>query len=141
MYCLIIANLMLAMKIKFQFIEGGNRMTVEERMDFLEYRQDLLFENTPYSRTLFEYGVTREQEDAIGDIFEEYRGKIEANESVNNGSFEQRIYQAVPHLNGNYHFVEFLTKENFARGAWTEVFEVLYGESPKFQTYLQNNRS
>jgi hypothetical protein len=113
-------------------------MTTDERLDFLEFRQQLLFENTEYSRMLFEYEVTREQLDAIMDIFDEYRTAIEAGEEVYSGSYEQRIYEAVPHQRGNYHFAEGLAQENHRRGSWEEVFVTLYGEAPKFQGYLNN---
>lgn len=111
-------------------------MTVEERLNFIEYRQQLLFENTGYSRLLFEYEITREQHTAIMDVFDEYRNKIDNNEEVHHGSFEQKIYEVVPQHNGNYHFVEFLAQENHKRGSWEEVFEALYADMPKYQTYM-----
>lgn len=40
---------------------GGEKMTVEERLDLIEFRQELLFENSDFTRTLFNYGVTRQQ--------------------------------------------------------------------------------
>jgi len=32
-----------------------------ERLDFIEFRQQLLFDNDDVSRSIFEYGLTREQ--------------------------------------------------------------------------------
>jgi len=113
-------------------------MTIEERLDFIEFRQQLLFENTSYSRLLFEYGITKEQNTAIMDIFDEYRHKIETNEEVHHGSFEQRIYNVVPQHSGNYHFAEALAQENHARGSWEEVFVTLYGNMQKFESYLSS---
>lgn len=115
-------------------------MNTEERLDFLEYRQELLFENTEYARLLFEYRVTREQHDAIMDIFDDYRKMIDDGENVHHGSYEQRIYEAVPQHRGNYHFAEFLAQDNHKRGSWEEVFETLYGDTPKFQSYLEKHR-
>ncbi|MDW0118732.1 DUF1878 domain-containing protein [Sporosarcina thermotolerans] len=111
-------------------------MTIDERLDFIEYRQQLLFENTPYSRLLFEYRITEEQHEAIMDIFDEYRTKIGAGENVHHGSFEQRIYDAVPQHDGNYHFVEALAQENHRRESWEEVFATLYGNMQKYQNYM-----
>ncbi|WHY88720.1 DUF1878 domain-containing protein [Neobacillus novalis] len=113
-------------------------MTVDERLDFLEFRQELLFEDSGLSRLLFEYKVTREQYNAIMDIFDAYRNKIEAGENVHHGLFEQRIYQVVPQHDGNYHFAEFLAQENHRRGSWEEVFETLYGDMPKYQGHMKN---
>ncbi|WEG13991.1 DUF1878 domain-containing protein [Pullulanibacillus sp. KACC 23026] len=113
-------------------------MSVEERLDFLEFRQELLFENSDYSRLLFEYRITRNQSRAIADVFDEFRSMIENGERVHHGSFEQRIYDEVPQYSGNYHFVEALSQENHRTGHWEEVFETLYGDMPKFQTYMNS---
>lgn len=115
-------------------------MTTDERLDFLEYRQELLFENSHYSRLLFEHKVTREQNLAISDVFNEYQTKIDNGESVSSGVFEQRIYEAVPQHNGNYHFAEFLAQISHEEGRWTEVFETLYGDQMKFQGYMKKHR-
>lgn len=114
-------------------------MTLEERLDFIEFRQQLLFENSPYDRLLFDHEVTKEQRDAIADIFAEYRKKIDAGEDAGiSSTYEQKIYEAVPQHHGNYHFAEYLAQINHERGSWQEVFETLYGDSPKFQNYLNN---
>lgn len=114
-------------------------MTLEERLDFIEFRQELVFYNTPYDRLLFEHDVTREQREAIADIFDDYRKKIDAGEDVGiSSSYEQKIYKAVPHKYGDYHFAEDLAHVNHERGSWQEVFETLYGNSPKFAHYLSN---
>ena len=34
---------------------------IMERLDFIEFRQQLLFDNDDVSRSIFEYGLTREQ--------------------------------------------------------------------------------
>lgn len=114
-------------------------MILEQRLDFIEFRQQLLFENTDYSRLLFEYNVTQEQLEAIKDIFNDYRQRIDAGENVGiSSTYEQRVYEAVPQHYGNYHFAEFLAQVNHKQGSWEEVFETLYGDSPKFQDQINN---
>lgn len=114
-------------------------MTLEERLDFIEFRQQLLFYNGPYERLLFDHKITREQWEAIADIFDEYRKKVDAGEDIGiSATYEQKIYEAVPHKYGNYHFAEDLAYVNHQRGSWAEVFEILYGNSPKFQSYMNN---
>lgn len=113
-------------------------MTIEERLDFIEFRQELLFEDSEYSRLLFEYKVTREQTRAIADLFQEYRDMIDAGEKVFHGSFEQRVYDIVPQCNHDYHFAEFLAQTNHKQGSWEEVFENLYGDMSKYKYYMQN---
>lgn len=92
-----------------------------------------------YDRLLFEHNVTREQREAIADIFEDYSNKIDSREDIEiSATYEQRIYEAVPHKHGDYHFAEILAHVNHKRGSWKEVFETLYGKSQKFQNYLSN---
>lgn len=113
-------------------------MTLEERLDFIEYRQELLFENTEKSRFLFESNVTREEYQAIVDVFIDFSRKIDSGEKVFHSSYEQKIYEAVPHHKGNYHFAELLALTNYEQGSWKEVFETLYGDMEKFKSYTNN---
>ena len=99
-----------------------------------------MFENTDFSRLLFEHDVTQEQLNAINDVFSEFRAKIDAGESVNHGSFEQKISEAVPQHQGNYHFAESLAKLAHAEGRWEEVFETLYGDMQKFHYMSTRDR-
>ncbi|MFJ7746692.1 DUF1878 domain-containing protein [Peribacillus sp. NPDC097295] len=111
-------------------------MSLEDRLDFIEYRQQLLFSNTPYDRLLFEFNITANENQAIGDLFESYRKKIGEKQEVFSHQFESEMFEIVPHLHGNYHFVEFITKELHEERRWEEVFVALYREDPKFQSYM-----
>lgn len=115
-------------------------MTLEERLDFIEFRQQLLFENTDFTRLVFEYNLTREQLDAVYDVFDNYRSRIDngESESVHHGAFEQAIYSAVPEHDGNYHFAEGIAQVLHEERRYQEVFETLYGDMPKFQSYMNN---
>jgi hypothetical protein len=115
-------------------------MSLEERLSLVEFKQELLFENTGYARLLFEHDVTREQSRAISDVFSAYRDRIDDNEEVFHGSFEQAIYDIVPQCYGNYHFVEFLAQQAHKEGRYEEVFEKLYGEAQKFKSYMDSTR-
>jgi len=110
-----------------------------ERLDFIEFRQRLLFENNSYTRLLFDHEITREQNDRIYDLLDEYRNRIENGEKISHNSFEQRIYEIAPHKKGDYHFAEDVAQVNHERGSYEEIFEHLYGEMPKFQTYMNKN--
>lgn len=55
---------------------------IMERLDFIEFRQQLLFDNDDVSRSIFEYGLTREQYKRIMDLMQDYRERIERGESV-----------------------------------------------------------
>lgn len=106
---------------------------LEERLDFIEFRQELLFYNTPTNRILFEYNVTRSQYKKIMDIMDKYRGLIEKKEKVSHSTFEDEIYEIVDQHKGNYHFVEFLTRAFMEEERWEEVFDTLYGNMPKYK--------
>ena len=103
-------------------------MTIDERLDFIEFRQQLLFDNDKISRLLFEYEVTKDQYNFIMDIFDEYSSKVDSEDHLTNGGFEQKIYEVVPQHKGNYHFAEALALNFYEADRWTEVYTKLYGK-------------
>ncbi|WP_283721439.1 DUF1878 domain-containing protein [Clostridium perfringens] len=110
---------------------------VNERLDFLEFRQDLLFENSNVSRFLFETRTTREQYNAIMDIMDEYRDMIDNGQEVSHHSFERRIYDVIGCV-GDYHFCEGIAKAFMEDSRWTEVFINLYGNMDKYKNYIRD---
>lgn len=106
---------------------------IEDRLNRIEFRQDLLFENTPISRLLYEYNISETEYTAIMDLMDEYRTKIESRKNVSSAEFEQRIYELVPSVSGDYHFCEYIAKEFAEDGRWEEVFPSLYGHLPKYK--------
>ncbi|UKS25007.1 DUF1878 domain-containing protein [Paenibacillus sp. HWE-109] len=111
---------------------------LEERLNFIEYRQELLFEDSRTSRIYFEYKITREQSGKIADLFDEYRNLIESKEKVTHHGLETKMYNIVPQLEHNYHFVESVAQAFYESGSWEEVFETLYGSMPKYQHYMSS---
>ena len=103
-----------------------------ERLNNIEFRQELLFENDEVSRILFEHEITQSQYRLIMDLMDEYRNRIRDNEDVSHGDFERRIYNIVPNKDGNYHFCEEIALAFKERNQWEEVFENLYGNMPKY---------
>lgn len=109
--------------------------TMEERLDFIEFRQQLLFDNDDLSHLLFEYQITSNEYLKIMDLMDELRIKLSKHQDVYSGEYERRIYEIVPSCNGDYHFCEFIAKAFYEDGRWEEVFPALYGDSPKY-SYL-----
>ena len=109
--------------------------TIDERLDYIEFRQRLLFDNDSVSRLLFEYELTHSEYTDIMDLMDKYREMIDRKESVYSGTFEDEIYNIVPSHNGDYHFCEYITKAFMDNGRWEEVFPALYGDNPKY-SYL-----
>lgn len=107
---------------------------LEDRLDYIEFRQRLLFDNDDVSRLLFEYEITHDEYTKIMDLMDKYRNKIEKSESVYHSEFEDEIYSIVPSRFGDYHFCEYITKAFMECGRWEEVFPALYGDMPKYQS-------
>lgn len=110
---------------------------LEERMEFLAFRQDLLFNNSAVDRLLYEYEITQAQYRQIMDLMDEYRAKIGNNEEVSHSRFEDVIYKIVPSHASDYHFCEYITRAFMEERRWEEVFPALYGDLPKYQ-FLKN---
>ena len=88
---------------------------IMERLDFIEFRQQLLFDNDDVSRSIFEYGLTREQYKRIMALMQDYRERIERGEKCGHGGFEQAMYEIVPDHRGDYHMCEELQKDSETR--------------------------
>lgn len=105
---------------------------IMERLDYIEFRQELMFTNTDLDRIIFEYKITRRQYRAIMDLMDEYRDLIGNGKECSNGGFEQRMYEILPEHDGNYHMCEAIAKNFMLDGRWEEVFKKLYGDMAKY---------
>jgi hypothetical protein len=110
---------------------------LEQRIEQLEFKQQLLFDNDDVSRLLFEYNITREQYRKIMDLMDDYRKKIDKKIEVSNSEFEDAIYKIVPSHCGDYHMCEYLTRSFMDAGRWDEVFPALYGDLRKYQSLMK----
>lgn len=109
--------------------------TLTEKIDFISFRQHLLFDNDEVSRILFENEVNEKEFRAIMDLLDSYREKLARHEPVSHSQFESEVYAIIPHLEGNYHFCEMLTKAFCDDGRWEEVFPALYGGLAKYKKW------
>ena len=121
---------------------------LEETIEHLQYKQDLLFNNSTVDRYLYESNITKKQYNQIMDLFEKYRNQIFHKQPVNHNNFETEIYaifdkenenQSYKNLIHNYHFVEGLAMSFWEEGRWEEVFMELYGKMPKYK-YLEEDK-
>lgn len=106
--------------------------TLEEKIEFIDFRQELLFENDDASRILFEYEITKQEQQSLMDLMDTYRNKIYNSESITAHSFENEVYRIIPLVKGDYQFCELITKAFSSKGSWEEVFASLYGNSAKY---------
>lgn len=109
---------------------------IMERLDFIEFRQELMFSNTELDRSLFEYKITRIEYRAIMDLMDKYRDLIHKGEKCSYYDFEQDMYEILPKHDGDYHLCEEIAKNFMIDGRWEEVFKTLYGDNPKY-SYLK----
>ncbi|MDW5300489.1 MAG: DUF1878 domain-containing protein [Sedimentibacter sp.] len=107
--------------------------SIEERLDFIEFRQELNFYNLDLDRIIFEYGLTKNEFTRVMNLMDNYREKISNNEDVNNHTFEVEMYEIVDSEHeGDYHMCEAIVKGFYNEGRWEEVFTALYGDFPKY---------
>ena len=111
---------------------------IEDRLDFIEFRQQLLFDNDEISRILFENQITEAEYRKIMDLMDEFRAKIDKGEEVHHATFEQRIYGILPHHEGDYHLCEYIARAFWEERRWEEVFPALYKEFPKYSHLFEN---
>lgn len=109
---------------------------LEQKVEHLEFKLNLMFNESNVNRFIFEYDITKVQYDSIMDLMDETSERIQG-EKISNSNFENRIYKIVPQNKNNYHFVEYLVKSFWEDGRWEEVFPALYGEFPKYQHILK----
>ncbi len=107
--------------------------SIEERIDFIEFRQQLLFDNDNLSRLLFEYQITENEYRRIMDYMDSLRNKIDNGEKIYSSVFEDEIYKIVPSHYGDYYFCEYIARAFWESGRWEEVFPALYKDSPKYR--------
>lgn len=118
--------------------KGANDMSTQqyeeimERLDDLEFRQDLLFENTGMSRFALEHKLTRNEYKALMDLMEEYQNKIDRKEKCTNAAFEQSVYKILPSIKVDYHVCEDMVRILYEEGRWVDVFTTLYANMPKY---------
>ena len=111
---------------------------IMDRLDLIEFRQELLFSNTDLDRSIFEYKITRAEFRAIMDLMDEYRDLIDKGEKCSHHAFEQKMYKILPDHDGDYHMCEEIAKNFMLDGRWEEVFIALYGDMPKY-SYLKRD--
>ncbi len=105
---------------------------IMERLDFIEFRQELIFNNTDIDRTIFEYKISRKQYNEIMNLMVKLQDSIENGEKYSHYDFEQKMYKIVPEHDGDYHMCELIAKEFMNDGRWEDVFKTLYGDMTKY---------
>lgn len=114
---------------------------INKRLDFIEFRQDLLFSDTGVNRILYDYKVTKKQYSDIMDEMDRLRNILDSSNEVHHGEFEKNVYTIMGNREDiDYHFCEYIAKAFMDDDRWEEVFPALYGDMPKYK-YLKENQN
>lgn len=111
-------------------------LALEERVEMLEFKVQLLSEDSNVHRLLLECNITRNQYVELMNLMDEFRDTIERAGEVSSPSFEQEVYR-ITGKNGDYHFCESLAKSFMEDDRWEEVFPALYGGLEKYRYYME----
>ncbi|GGJ55479.1 DUF1878 domain-containing protein [Virgibacillus salexigens] len=105
---------------------------LEEKVEHLEFKLDLMFHDSNINRILYEYNITKFQYTEIMNLMDQIRDKLNQNEKVSNVEYESKIYEITGN-EGDYHFAEYIAKAFWEDDRWYEVFPALYGEFTKYK--------
>lgn len=117
-------------------------MVLEARLDFIEFRMDLLREGTPLSYFLYDCNITRSQLKQLYDLMGKLDDKLYAGESINPTEYEAQVLKIVndPQLDYpqlDYHFCESFAKMLWEEERYVEVFKALYKDNIKYKNLFQ----
>lgn len=118
-------------------LEAENKR-LNDDLDFLKFKFELLFDNSESSRYIIERGFTRKQYTQIMDEMDEMRKKIDNGEKISTVEFENNLNKIT--VDGDYHDAEILTRLFMEEGRWEEVFPALYGNSHKYTNYFEKGK-
>ena len=118
-------------------LEEENR-ELRERLDLLEFKFELLLDNSESSRYFIERGFSRKQYNAVMDLMDAMRQKLFNNKKVSSAEYECEIRKINPDC--DYHDAEIIAKLFMEEGRWEEVFPALYGDSIKYKGYLERRK-
>jgi len=114
------------------FMSDERVRLLEEKVEHLEFKLDLMFHDSNINRILFEYDITKRQYNEIMNLMDEIRDQINHNKKVSNSEYESRIYEITGN-EGDYHLAEYIAKALWQDGRWDKVFPALYGNFPKYK--------
>lgn len=127
--------------IGYVFLKGGfSFMNIDERLDNIEFRMDLLFDGTELSRYLYECKITRDQMAGLYEVMNGIREELENHENVSSAEYEARVLDVVGRERFDYHFCEEFAKLLWEEKSYEEIFSELYGDSEKY-AYLFNEKT
>ena len=108
-------------------------INMEERLDFIEFRMDLLREGTEFSKFIYDCNITNKQLSEIYDVLNDVQDKIDNGVDVSSCEYESRILDIVDRRKLDYHFCESIVELLWREDCYSDVFPALYKDSMKFK--------
>lgn len=110
----------------------------EDRLDFIEFRMDLLRKGSELANYLYDCKINRKQYDSLMDIMQSFRDRIDNGEMVSSSEYEAKILDVVRDNGQDYHFCESFARMLWEEDRFTEVFETVYKDSQKYKRLFEN---
>lgn len=117
-------------------VRGGN-MTLEERIEHLEFKMDLLYQGTEFTRFLYDCNITKEQLDALYNVLYDIQDKLDKGEQVSSSTYEMQVLEIVDKTKLDYHFCESFVKLLWEERRFEDVFPALYSDNIKYTKYFK----
>ena len=108
-------------------------MTLEERIEHLEFKMDLLRQGGEFEKFLYDCDITKEQLKALYKVMDEISDEIGKGRKVSSSTYENKILSVVDSRKLDYHFCETFAKMLWEDNCYVEVFPALYSGHMKFQ--------
>ena len=107
-------------------------MNIEERMDYLEFRMDLLRDGSELCKFIYDSRINREQLNGLYNIMDYCREKIGKNEEISSADYETKVLELVDNKSLDYHFCETFARLLWEEKRYEEDLPFLYKNSQKF---------
>lgn len=108
-------------------------MNNENEIKEINFRMDLLRENTELSLFLYDCDLKEAQWESIREYYKALDEMIYAGEKVHSSTYESKILSFVDQRKLDYHFAETIAKLYWENRQYEDVFKSLYSDSPKFK--------
>jgi len=112
--------------------------SMEDKIEHLEFKLNLIFHESNINRLLFEYDITEKQYSLIMTLMDEIEEKINKEVSISNSEYETKLGE-ITEKEGDYHFAEYIARAFWEDERWASVFPYLYGDFPKYK-HIINER-
>ena len=128
---------------RLEQIEKDNE-ELKEKIDFLEFRIELVASKTHVNQVLYDYEVNRKQYNEIMDLMDNVQEKLNNNKKYDSSMFEndlKKIFCDTSDPKHDYHFAEEIAQAFMKDERWEKVFPKLYGNHKKYQYYIESLRN